>query len=149
MLKNHNIGSRPYQVSLRGRDVQAFRAVPALRTESDGDLGKRVGDVAASEAVEAEVARGEAFEDRRASTWSRCYYHNFLRFPTIFWEKLAFFSKTNVMIKFLRYLHCIVLSQKLPFFANFFGENIFKITTSVPGHVLQICEIVTKLCKYL
>jgi hypothetical protein len=32
-------------------------------------------------------------------TRGRCYDHNFLRFSTIFGEKLAFFSKTNVMIK--------------------------------------------------
>jgi hypothetical protein len=31
--------------------------------------------------------------------WGRCYYHNFLRFSTIFGKKLAFFSNTNVMIK--------------------------------------------------
>jgi hypothetical protein len=30
----------------------------------------------------------------------RCYDHNFLRFSTIFCEKMAFFSKNNVMIKF-------------------------------------------------
>jgi hypothetical protein len=31
--------------------------------------------------------------------WDRCYDHNFLRFLPIFGEKMAFFSKTNVMIK--------------------------------------------------
>jgi hypothetical protein len=31
--------------------------------------------------------------------WGRCYDHNFLRFLTIFGGKMAFFSKTNVMIK--------------------------------------------------
>jgi hypothetical protein len=34
----------------------------------------------------------------------RCYDHNFLRFLPIFSEKIAFFSKTNVMIKFLHKL---------------------------------------------
>jgi hypothetical protein len=29
------------------------------------------------------------------------YDHNFLRFSTIFGEKMAFFSETNAMIKFL------------------------------------------------
>jgi hypothetical protein len=37
-------------------------------------------------------------------------------------KKLAFFSKTNGMIKFLRKLS-FVLSQKRPFFAEFFGGN--------------------------
>jgi hypothetical protein len=53
---------------------------------------------------------------------------------TIFWEfrqfsakKLAFFSNTNVMIKIL---HNLVKNAN--FFAEFFGENILKIITSVP-----------------
>jgi hypothetical protein len=33
------------------------------------------------------------------STRGRCYDHRFLRFSTIFGDKMAFFSKTNVMIK--------------------------------------------------
>jgi hypothetical protein len=37
-------------------------------------------------------------------SWGRCYDHNFLRFLTISGEKMAFFSKTNVMIKFLNNL---------------------------------------------
>jgi hypothetical protein len=36
--------------------------------------------------------------------WGRCYDHNFLRFSPIFGEKMAFFSKNNVVIKFLHYL---------------------------------------------
>jgi hypothetical protein len=36
--------------------------------------------------------------------WGRCYDHNFRRFSTIFRKKLAFFSKTNVMIKILHNL---------------------------------------------
>jgi hypothetical protein len=43
---------------------------------------------------------------------------DFCRFSA---KKLAFFIKTNNMIKF-----CLVLSQKTPFFAIFFRENIFK-----------------------
>jgi hypothetical protein len=58
-------------------------------------------------------------------TGGRCYDHNFLRFLTIFGEKMAFFSKTNVLIKIL---HNLAL-----FFAEFIGENILKIVTSVPG----------------
>jgi hypothetical protein len=46
---------------------------------------------------------------------------------------LAFFSKTNVMIKILHNLHSFVLSKNGNFFAEFFGEYIFnKIVTSVP-----------------
>jgi hypothetical protein len=48
-------------------------------------------------------------------------------------KKLAFFSKTNVIIKFFHNLP-FVLSQKRQFFAEFFGENILKIITSIPGH---------------
>jgi hypothetical protein len=40
----------------------------------------------------------------RLSIRGRCYDHNFLRFSTIFGKKLAFFSKTNVMIKILHNL---------------------------------------------
>jgi hypothetical protein len=58
--------------------------------------------------------------------WGRCYDHNFLRF-------LPIFSKTNAMIKFLHNLHGFVLSQK----RQFFGENIFKIITSDPGHTAR------------
>jgi hypothetical protein len=42
------------------------------------------------------------------------------------------FSKTNVMIKIFASFS-FVLSQKRQFFAKFFGENIQKIVTSVPG----------------
>jgi hypothetical protein len=37
-------------------------------------------------------------------TRGRCYDHNFLRFLMIFGEKMAFVSKTNVMIKILHNL---------------------------------------------
>jgi hypothetical protein len=45
---------------------------------------------------------------------------------------MAFFSKTNVVIKFL---HNLVLFRvkNANFFPENFGENIFKIITSVPG----------------
>jgi hypothetical protein len=42
----------------------------------------------------------------------RCYDHNFQRFLPIFGKKLAFFSKTNVMIKFLQKLAVCSLSKK-------------------------------------
>jgi hypothetical protein len=46
-------------------------------------------------------------------------------------QKLAFFSKTNVMIKFLHNL-ALFRVKDANFFAEFFGENILKIITSVP-----------------
>jgi hypothetical protein len=46
-------------------------------------------------------------------------------------KKLAFFSKTNVMIKFLNNL-ALFWVKNANFFAEFFSENIFKIMTSVP-----------------
>jgi hypothetical protein len=47
-------------------------------------------------------------------------------------EKTAFFSKTNVMINFFQNL-ALFCVKNANFFANFFGENILKIITSVPG----------------
>jgi hypothetical protein len=44
---------------------------------------------------------------------------------------MAFFSKTNVMIKILHNL-ALFRVKNANFFAEFFGENIFKIITSVP-----------------
>jgi hypothetical protein len=38
-------------------------------------------------------------------------------------KKLAFFSKTNVMIIFLQKLHGSSLSKKRQFFRHFFGEK--------------------------
>jgi hypothetical protein len=58
-----------------------------------------------------------------ASTWGRCYDHNFLRFSTIFGKKMAFFSKTNVMIKILHNL-ALFRVKNANFFAEIFGENI-------------------------
>jgi hypothetical protein len=48
-------------------------------------------------------------------------------------KKIAFFSKTNAMMKILHNL-ALFLSQKLQFYRIFFSENISKIITSVPGH---------------
>jgi hypothetical protein len=48
-------------------------------------------------------------------------------------KKLAFFSKANVKIKFLYYIFSFVLSNKTPIFCQFFGENISKMITSIPG----------------
>jgi hypothetical protein len=56
------------------------------------------------------------------TTRGRCFDHNFLRFSTIFCEKIGVFLKTNVMIKIL---------DNLPLFwvknANFFAEFFAKI----------------------
>jgi hypothetical protein len=53
-----------------------------------------------------------------------------------FWQvsakKLEFFSKTNVMIKILHNLALFWVKNAI-FFAEFYGKNIFKIITSVPG----------------
>jgi hypothetical protein len=46
-------------------------------------------------------------------------------------KKLAFFLKTNVTITIFAKTS-FVLSQNAIIFAKFFGENIFKIITSVP-----------------
>jgi hypothetical protein len=46
-------------------------------------------------------------------------------------KKLAFFSKTNVMITIFAKTS-FVLRQNANIFAKFFGENILKIITSVP-----------------
>jgi hypothetical protein len=64
-------------------------------------------------------------------TRGRCYDHNFLRFLTIFGEKLAFFLKTNVMIK-ISHILTLFWVKNANFFAEIFGENIFKIITTVP-----------------
>jgi hypothetical protein len=62
--------------------------------------------------------------------WSQfsAIFDNFLA------KKLAFLSKTNVMIKFLHNL-ALFWVKNANFFAEFFGENILKIITSVPGGI--------------
>jgi hypothetical protein len=48
-------------------------------------------------------------------------------------KKLAFLSKTNVMINFFKYVgNSSSLSKKRQYFANNFGKNNSKIITSVP-----------------
>jgi hypothetical protein len=47
----------------------------------------------------------------------RCYDHNFLRFLTIFGEKIGVFLKTTFMIKLKKALYWVKN-------ANFFAENI-------------------------
>jgi hypothetical protein len=50
----------------------------------------------------------------------------------IFGEKMAFFLNTNVMVNFFQNL-ALFCVKNANFFAKFFGENILKIITSVPG----------------
>jgi hypothetical protein len=47
-------------------------------------------------------------------------------------KKLALFTKTNVKIKFLNNL-ALFWVKNANFFADFFGENILKSITAVPG----------------
>jgi hypothetical protein len=51
--------------------------------------------------------------------------------------KLAFFSKTNVMITFCK--NSSGLSKNANIFAKYFGENILKIITSVPAMIKLSC----------
>jgi hypothetical protein len=55
----------------------------------------------------------------------------------------AFFSETNVMIKILPYL-ALFLVKNANYFSEFFGENILKIVTSVPGLFRRVCELICK-----
>jgi hypothetical protein len=68
-------------------------------------------------------------------TWAqsrgRCYDHNFLRFLTIFCEKNGFFLKNQCYDQFFQNL-ALFWVKNANIFADFFGENIFKIITSVP-----------------
>jgi hypothetical protein len=66
-----------------------------------------------------------------------CYDHNFLQFWA---KKLTFISKTYVMMIFLQKLAVHCLSKKINIFAKFWGENILKIITSVPGHAGSVFE---------
>jgi hypothetical protein len=57
-------------------------------------------------------------------TWGRGYDHDFLRFSTIFGEKIGVFLKNQCHDKnFAKF--GFVLRQKRQFFADFFGKNIF------------------------
>jgi hypothetical protein len=51
-------------------------------------------------------------------------------------KKLAFFSKTNVMITIFAKTSISLSKKNAKIFAKFFGENILKIITSVPGLLL-------------
>jgi hypothetical protein len=52
-------------------------------------------------------------------------------------KKLAFFfKKTNVMIQLLQNAAALCVKDAI-FFAMFFGENVFKTITPVPGRFSQ------------
>jgi hypothetical protein len=57
-------------------------------------------------------------------------------FP-IFGEKIGVFLNTNVMINFFQNLALFWVKNAV-FFAEFFGENIFLIITSVPGNHFRV-----------
>jgi hypothetical protein len=57
-------------------------------------------------------------------------FSNFQQFSA---KKLAFFSKTNVMIKFVAEFSFVFESKMPNCLPVFIGENILKIITSVPG----------------
>jgi hypothetical protein len=61
-------------------------------------------------------------------------------------KKLAFFLKTNAMIKILHNLPLFRV-KNANFFAEFFGENILKIITSVPGVEVMI-TIFCDFCQF-
>jgi hypothetical protein len=64
----------------------------------------------------------------------------FCDFSLFLAKKLSFFSKTNVMIKFFQNLALFEV-KNANFFAKFFGENILKIITSVPGRILKVMMV--------
>jgi hypothetical protein len=74
-----------------------------------------------------------------------CYFWQFSA------KKLAFFSKTNVMLKILYNLALFWVKNAI--FCNFFGENIFKIITSVPDCyipiLLGLVYLHTYVCMYI
>jgi hypothetical protein len=77
-------------------------------------------------------------------TRGRCNDHNFRRFLPIFGENIGVFLKSYVyLIKFLHNL-ALFYVKNADFFRRFFGENIFKIITSV--RIRQLPD--TKLTFY-
>jgi hypothetical protein len=61
---------------------------------------------------------------------------NFCDFRQFSAKSLTFRSKTNVIIKFLQKV-AVVWAKNANIFARFFGENILKFITSVPGQMLR------------
>jgi hypothetical protein len=79
-----------------------------------------------------------------AFTWGRCYDHNFLQFFPIFGEKIGVFLNTNVMITFMSKFALFPIKND-NFFDKFFGENILKIITLVPGTPKSLKYLFRKL----
>jgi hypothetical protein len=83
-----------------------------------------------------------SFKDVSSVTRGRCYDRNFLRFLTLFGEKIGVFLKNQCYDQnFSKF--SFVSSQKAQFFRKNFRRKYFKIITSVPN----FGEIFTK--KYL
>jgi hypothetical protein len=70
-------------------------------------------------------------------TRGQCYDHNLLRFLTIFDEKMAFFLKPMLWSKIFHNL-ALFWVKNANFFAEFFGENIFKNHNIGPS--IELCE---------
>jgi hypothetical protein len=79
--------------------------------------------------INVNIFKNESFRKRKSGV-DAMIICNFLRFSPIFGEKMAFLSKTNVMIICYQIL-AFCLESKTKFFADFLGENILKIITSV------------------
>jgi hypothetical protein len=69
-------------------------------------------------------------------TRGRCYDHNFPRFFANFRRKNGVYLKNiwydNIFTKTISSLSKTTVGQNANIFAKFFGENIFKIISSVP-----------------
>jgi hypothetical protein len=63
-------------------------------------------------------------------------------------KKMAFFINTNVRINFFQNL-ALFRVKNANFFSKFFGENIYKIITSVPGHPAPLSNAIRKRNSYI
>jgi hypothetical protein len=69
----------------------------------------------------------------RIGAWGRYYDHNFLQFLTIFGEKIGVFLKYHCYDQNFCIIYLFYGSKTQIFSPIFFGENILKSVTSVPG----------------
>jgi hypothetical protein len=74
------------------------------------------------------------FQHRCIQYWGRCYDHNFRRILPIFGEKMPFFTKPNVMIKFLQKL-AVVWAKKRQYFRRIFRRKYLFNHNIDPGLV--------------
>jgi hypothetical protein len=80
------------------------------------------------------------FWSRRIGSWGRCYDHNFQQFLTFFGEKIGVFLKNQCYDQNL----ALFWVKNANIFAEFFGENILKIITSVPGRTqTSVAQVTT------